>query len=162
MKNEEEVNFEEVNFEINLEGHNDSNIVVETESFGNIEASEDLQEDCAELEEVEPNQFSDQELGVNKSMCSDQLNSQSGAKPQEISFSKSKQRRDERKQKIISWRNHLDDESSHQVLLENLRCLGLSKKMIGDTKSRKIVRNIMSRRTPKLPCPVALMSEDQL
>jgi len=70
----------------------------------------------------------------------------------------------QKREKLIAWQSRSDEESS-LVLLENLKCLGLSKLSkleINNTKARKIVRNIMSRPTPKLPCPVPFMSEDQI
>ena len=156
---------EENDFDIILEDHNDSNttdeaISGETESFDNYEAPEDLHENYEEVE-LNQDQFPDQELDVNKSRYSDKpYFRDDGVQPQKISFSKTKQRREaERTQRL---RQKLSDEECSQVLLDNLKCLGLSRKVIKDTKSRNIVKNIMSKPTPKLPCPVALMSEDQI
>ena len=59
----------------------------------------------------------------------------------------------------------LPETESNKILLENLKLLGLSKlsrKEINNKKSRDIVKRIMSRPTPKLPCPVAFMNYKQL
>ena len=57
------------------------------------------------------------------------------------------------------------DTNDSKVLIENLKSLGLhklSKEQIKDTKSRKIVKMVMSRPLEKLPCPVEYMSEKQI
>jgi len=59
----------------------------------------------------------------------------------------------------------MPEDESNKILLENLKLLGLSKlsrKEINNKKSRDIVKRIMSRPTPKLPCPVAFMNYKQL
>ena len=64
----------------------------------------------------------------------------------------------------IATKPSTNDESA-QVLLENLKSLGLSKLSkleINNSKSKKIVRDIMSTPTAKLPAPIALMSDKQL
>ena len=62
-------------------------------------------------------------------------------------------------------KEELSAEESAKVLLENLKALGmnkLSKQMIKDSKTRKIVKKIMSQPTRKLPCPVEYMNNEQL
>ena len=57
------------------------------------------------------------------------------------------------------------DETDSTVLIENLKSLGLhklSKDQIKDSKSRKIVKMVMSRPIDKLPCPIQYMNEKQI
>ena len=58
-----------------------------------------------------------------------------------------------------------DKTDPKKVLIDNLKVLGLSKaytKMLKDSRTRKSFKRIMSKPTRKLPCPVPLMSTDQL
>ena len=53
----------------------------------------------------------------------------------------------------------------NKVLLDNLKVLGLSKiskDILKDPKSRKYFKKIMSKPTPKLPCPLEFMNGPQL
>ena len=53
----------------------------------------------------------------------------------------------------------------NNVLIENLKVLGMSKlrkDILKDTRTRKFFKNIMSKPTMKLPCPVKLMTSAQL
>ena len=79
---------------------------------------------------------------------------------------------DKRKKEINRKKNqknkHLipDKTDPNKVLIDNLKDLGLYKlmktKMLKETKTRKAFKRIMSRPTTKIPCPVPLMSTDQL
>ena len=55
------------------------------------------------------------------------------------------------------------DES--KILVENLKILGLhqlSKDQLKDSKSKNIIKMVMSKPTPKLPCPVELLDMKQM
>ena len=56
-----------------------------------------------------------------------------------------------------------EDES--KILVENLKILGLhhlSKDQLKDSKSKSIIKMVMSKPTQKLPCPVELLDEKQM
>ena len=77
-------------------------------------------------------------------------------------ISKVSKKKGKRSSRVVE--NVTEDESA-KVLLENLKALGMSKlsnKMIKDTKTRKIVKKIMSQPMRKLPCPVEYMNTEQL
>ena len=85
---------------------------------------------------------------------------------EETNFPSSSTSKDNSTPKKISPKEKVSlSPSESRVLVENLKILGLhrlSKEQLKDSKSRNIIKMVMSKPTPKLPCPVELMDSEQI